>query len=73
MISLDFFEFDFGDSDSLTDGGLEKGRDKKMDGSFGYMPGKRGRSNLDFGIAVDAEEFDGRENYDFLDAFLFSH
>ncbi|RJE19639.1 hypothetical protein PHISCL_08014 [Aspergillus sclerotialis] len=73
MISLDFFEFDFGDMNPSASGESEQDRDGKVDGSLGSPAGKRGGSN-GFGIAVDPEEeLGGRENYDFLDAFLVSN
>ena len=62
IISSDFFEFDFVDSNSLAGGDMGQDTHKK-----------RGRSKFQFGIAVDPEEeFRGRENYDFFDACLAS-
>ena len=69
-ISLDFFEFDFGDSSQLGGGELGQDRDRKEE-LHGFPAGKQG---LELGIAFHPEgEFGGREYCDFLDAFLVSN
>lgn len=69
--SLDFLEFDFGDSNTVP-GDPQLEQNKKQSGpSLGSTKRSGTSSNLGLGIPVDGQHEGGRnDEYDFLDAFL---